>query len=330
MKRKIFYCYVFALCIVVTFPALECLGQSDSYDRYAIVIGNEHYVAPYNNVFNTLKDADSMTSALTSLGFQVTEGKDLSQDLIKVYLDSFYTLIKKSQQAVVLFYFSGHGLEYMGQNYLAPVDLNQQRREKKIRLPDFLNVSDFLDKLDGNEKIKLKIVILDACRDDPTAQKTLGSAFSSSIGPSYGTYIAYATSYGQTSGCGKPEDSNCPYTKSLVQNIRTKGIKIEDLFKTVREGMFRVSVNQIPWEESCMIGDFYFVKTLVSTSLNSVANKSVTNSNLNSKDSIPNNFSSPKNSTTSTSQTDSNTKEKRSNDSDNRGKSLSPPPPIKN
>lgn len=87
--------------------------------RLALVIGNKdyRYISRLNNPVN---DADDMATALQSLGFEVILKKNLTQNDFLRAIDEFGNRLQKYD--VGLFYFSGHGVQYAGENYLVPID----------------------------------------------------------------------------------------------------------------------------------------------------------------------------------------------------------------
>ena len=120
-------------------------------------------------------------------------------------------------------------------------------------------------------KNDLNIVILDACRDNPFANtsravKGEGGGLAQLNAPK-GTFIAFSTSPGKTASDGKGDSQNGLYTEQLAKAVMTPGARIEDVFKQVRNEVYRISseINgegneQIPWENSSIFADFYFIK----------------------------------------------------------------------
>ena len=117
-------------------------------------------------------------------------------------------------------------------------------------------------------KNDLNIIILDACRDNPFAQTSRavkGDGGLAQLNAPKGTFIAFSTSPGKTASDGNGD--NGLYTEQLAKAMLVPGAKIEDVFKQVRNEVFRISHDsngdgqeQIPWENSSVFGDFYFIK----------------------------------------------------------------------
>jgi formylglycine-generating enzyme required for sulfatase activity len=230
-------------------------------NRVALVIGN----AAYRNarkLDNPVNDARAMAKALRECGFDVLgpngEGYvDLDQRQMIRAVKEFGQRLQ-ANPGVGLFYFAGHGVEANETNYLIPVDADPTD-ETDLKYQG-LDIKDALDQFIGN---RLNIVILDACRDNPFARSFKRSRGGGGDGlkkveAPTGTLIAYATAPRQTASDGT--GVNGLYTEQLLEAIRIKGLPIEQVFKRVR---IRVQANskgaQIPWENSSLNGDFYFI-----------------------------------------------------------------------
>ena len=237
------------LCASASAETIESGGR-----RIALVIGNADYeFAPLRNPVN---DARAMTAALKQLGFTVTSLENSSQAATKKAIDDFgETLHSAGKNTVGLFYYSGHGMQVRGRNYIIPVGSNI-RSEKQVEY-ESVDVARALEAMEdaGNS---LNIVVLDACRDNPFARNSRAAAGGlAMLDAAAGTLIAYATSPGRTAADGN--GSNGLYTEQLVRHMRTPGLKVEEVFKRVRNDVERVSNGQqVPWESSSLRGDFYF------------------------------------------------------------------------
>src|SRR5208337_4759909 len=228
-------------------------------DRVALVIGN----AAYKNVTpleNTINDAAIMADALKSLGFELVGGK-AQINLDKGGLDN---VIRKFGEAmrgkkVAFLYYSGHGVQVDGRNYLIPTSANVvAKTDAKYEL---VNVDNVLDDMNASGT-KVNIIVLDACRINPFGEKGLRGIVSGLAGmdaPS-GTLIAYATAPGKTAsdGAGK----NSPYTESLARVITEPGLDIEDVFREVGKDVQTVTGGvQVPWKMDSLTEKFYFRDT---------------------------------------------------------------------
>ncbi len=238
--------YLFILLFLVFF------NTGFTQDKIALVIGNSSYQeSPLRNPVN---DATDIAGTLSQLGFQVTLKTNLNHQQMESVIRSFGTQINSGD--VALFYFSGHGTQVDGLNYLVPVG-------EKIYAADEVKYKSVeagfvLDKMESAGS-DINIVILDACRNNPfKGFRSSGRGFAYMSAPN-GTIVSYATAPGSVAldGIGR----NSPYTKYLIQAIQIERLQIEDVFKKVREYVAKETGNkQIPWESSSLIGDFYFQK----------------------------------------------------------------------
>ena len=157
-----------------------------------------------------------------------------------------------------LFFYSGHAVQFDERNYLIPVDSNMNS-QKDVEL-EAIN-SDLILRALGNAFTGTKILILDACRNNPFISKTKSS--SGGLAPmssSVGTFIGYATGPGEVALDGTSQGYSV-YTGNLINAINTPGLTIEQVFKRTRSKVAEQTDNQqVPWDYSSLIGEFYFKK----------------------------------------------------------------------
>ena len=246
------------LCLGFALPALAQRGISvtsakpiDSERRVALVIGNGDYKS--NPLKNPVNDARAMGRTLSTLGFEVIKGEDLTKSEMQEAIINFAQKLRGS--GVGLFYYAGHGVQVNGSNYLIPIG---------ARIPSqaFVEVSalslDWVNAAITDARNRLNIIVLDACRDNPLPKsvRSGGKGLAATPAPK-GTIIAYATAPGSTAADGS--GSNGLYTSQLLKYIQTPGLPVERVFKRVRQNVNRLSGGkQIPWEHSSIMGDFYF------------------------------------------------------------------------
>ena len=236
--------------------------------RVAFVVGN----GAYKNVAalpNPAVDARSMARLLRNVGFDVVEGSNLTRDKMTEKLLDFG---KKAEGAdVALFFYAGHGIAVNGTNYLLPVDADL-KSEMDVKLGAAINVDLTLEQTMSDAKVKL--VFLDACRDNPFAAKIRSAKATRSVAVASGlaemksgegTLIAFATGPGQTALDGEA-GTNSPFTRALMANIATPGVEIQQAMTKVRAQVNEeTGKNQLPWGHTNLIGTVY---------LNPVANGS--------------------------------------------------------
>jgi hypothetical protein len=220
--------------------------------RWALVIGNANYKA-VGRLNNTLNDSREMRSTLTGLGFSVIGGDDLSDVEMKKAIKDFGQ--KLSQGGIGLFYYSGHGIQAGGRNYLIPIDAPDILKEEKLEF-DTVDVNRVLAEMSA-AKNGFNIVILDACRNNPFSKgwRDAGGGLAQIKAPT-GTLIAYATAPDTTASDGTRK--NGTYTEKLLQKMLIPNIPIEQVFKSVSEDVFdETGGKQDPWYASSLKGDFY-------------------------------------------------------------------------
>ena len=204
-------------------------GSASAEKRVAFVVGNGAYknVAPLPN---PSVDAKAIAATLRNVGFEVVEGSNLTRDKMTERLLDFG---KKAQGAdVALFFYAGHGIAISGTNYLLPIDADI-KSEMDVKLGAAINIDLTLEQTMGDAKVKL--VFLDACRDNPFAAKIKSNSATRSVNvqtglaemkSGEGTLIAFATGPGQTALDGQ-EGNNSPFTRALIDNITKPGIEIQ-------------------------------------------------------------------------------------------------------
>jgi hypothetical protein len=228
--------------------------------RVAFVVGN----GAYKNVTplpNPPIDAKSMAGVLRNAGFDVVEGINLTRDKMTERLLEFG---KKTQGAdVAVFFYAGHGIAVDGTNYLLPVDADI-KSEMDVKLGSAINVDLSLDQTMNDAKVKL--VFLDACRDNPFAAKLRSLKSTRSIAvqtglaemkSGEGTLIAFATGPGQTALDGQ-EGANSPFTRALMANITQPGVEIQQAMTQVRAQVNEeTNKGQLPWGHTNLTGAVY-------------------------------------------------------------------------
>jgi hypothetical protein len=226
------------------------VASASAEKRVALVIGNAAYpgVAALKNPAN---DARDIAVKLKKLGFDVTVRTDMRYREMLRSLTEFGDKVQTGTEA--LFFYAGHGMQVRGKNYLIPVDA-EIRSENSVS-SEAVDVDQLLDKLSA---VRLSIVILDACRNNPFERRFRGNGQGlASINAPTGTLIAYATAPGKVASDG--DGRNGLYTHELLAAMDVPGIRVEDVFKRVRTNVLRKSgESQTPWESSSLTGDFFF------------------------------------------------------------------------
>ena len=246
--------------------------------RIALIIGN----AKYKNVtalLNPQHDAEALAASLRATGFEtVTVLTDTTREKLTDALRTFANEAEKADWAVV--YYSGHGMEVNGTNYLIPVEakISTDRDVQFEAIP----LDQVMASVEGAKKLKL--ILLDACRDNPftpqmrrtapgeamaaPAPTAGGGVATRSVGRGLGevkvsgaTLVVYAAKHGQTALDG--EGNNSPFAIAVVQRIATPNVEINKLFRLVRDDVMEATAGrQEPYTYGSLPGreDFFFVQ----------------------------------------------------------------------
>lgn len=222
--------------------------------RIALVIGNGAYLnAPLKNPPN---DARDMAAALQNLGFSVTLLVDGDFAGMNRAIRDFGNAIRRTD-AVALFYFSGHGVQYQGANYLIPAHADVEGADE---LPySAVNAEQVYAKMEESGA-KTNLIILDACRNNPFpgSERALdrGLAVVSNVQPPR-SLIVYSTAPGKTAQDG--EGRNGVFTTALLKHLADPGLDAELMIRRVREDVIASTAGaQVPWNNSSITGEGFF------------------------------------------------------------------------
>ena len=223
---------------------------SSDQKRVALVIGNSDYkVGPLQNPAH---DAEDISGVLRTLGFIVQTKINANHIEMEEAVDRFVQEIQNGD--VALFYFSGHGIQVKGENYLIPLG-DSIKSETDVRYKT-VNAGLILGKMEESRN-RANIVILDACRNNPFKGlfRSASTGLSKMDAPK-GTFIAYATSPDSVAADGSGRNS--PYTKHLMEALKLKDIPIELAFKQVGKAVNKeTGGQQTPWISSSLLDDLY-------------------------------------------------------------------------
>ncbi|WP_315833792.1 caspase family protein [Bradyrhizobium prioriisuperbiae] len=248
-------------------PSLGPAAQM-SEKRIALVIGNSAY-RRVTALPNPASDARLVAKNLTDLGFQVSEGIDLDKAELKRTILQFVQ--RTASASLVVLFYAGHGMQIDGRNFLLPVDVDPLKaRELSTEVLDLNFILAGLD-----DRLRTNIIILDACRDNPFAQKDKdaqaaeagrsivlqsGLAQPSGLGSGAtlgaGTLLVFATAPGQVALDGN--GANSPFSLALVRHIKTPRVDVQQMLTRVRADVV-ASTNgkQVPWSNSSLLGEVF-------------------------------------------------------------------------
>ncbi len=245
---------LYAFALIAGLFAQAALAET----RVALVIGNGDY-SGQPHLPNPPHDAEDMAAALQGLGFKVITGLNVDKQTFDSKLHEFSR--GTTDADVAFFFYSGHGMQINGINYLIPTDAPVTKEDLDFQTETL----DFVQKL--LERAKTKIIMLDACRNNPFAAalgESLGTrAVNGNAGlavttaPDLGYFIAFATQPGHVASDGTGRNS--PFTGSLKAHIATPGLSISDLMIVVRNDVVQATGSaQIPWDHSALAARFFF------------------------------------------------------------------------
>jgi Caspase domain len=234
--------------------------------RVALVIGNDSYqsVTPLQNARS---DARAVARVLERDGFNVTLKEDVTLKGMKDALRTFKGQISGGDEAV--FYYSGHGVQFGGTNYLIPVDLVPQSEEQVV--DDALPLQRVLDDLQ-DQKARFALAIVDACRDNPFrgTGRVIGSRGLAPVTAATGQMVLYSAGAGQEAldRLGpKDSDPNGVFTRVLIQEMTKPGLTAGQMVKNVRDQVVAlargVDHEQVPALYDQSVGEFCFVSGCV-------------------------------------------------------------------
>lgn len=230
--------------------------QPSNERRIALIIGNSNYTGD-NKLSNPVNDATDMARKLEQLGFVVVKALDQTKQGMESAISQFGT--KAAGYDVALFYYAGHGIRCDGVNYLVPVDADlPDETSVKYNCTNANMALDYMEKAN----CKMKIVILDACRNNPFERswyRGMDGGGLSIMNAPVGTFIAFSTSPGNVALDGKAGQRNSPYTSALLEMLDMPNVSLTDFFQEVLERVAqKTNDKQIPWTSNSFRGKFYF------------------------------------------------------------------------
>lgn len=221
----------------------------------ALAIGVDHYAHPEN--FSTLNcavnDANAVAETLNELKVDVVTSLDDNDDEVFLYYEDFLRRISEESPQVAVFYFAGHGERINLQECLILKNAYRSHLAETVILKHSLQVNTIMQDM-RQKGDQINILILDACRVEG---RGLLAHQNANLKVPFQTFIAYSTTAGKTASDGKM-GGHSPFTRALLNHLKTENLKVEDLFKQVRKDMFDAGHQQYSWDYSCLVDDFCF------------------------------------------------------------------------
>jgi hypothetical protein len=243
-------------------PALIfAAGGPARAERHAFIVGNSAYTRA-QPLPNPVNDARDLASRLQTLGYRVSLNLDVGRTAFLANFQKFIADLKPDD--VALFFFAGHGLQIGGENYLFPIDANVETeadaRGRLIALNALIS--------DLSRASRTRIVILDACRNNPFSEQLGRSQATRSAGVAQGlarvyagvgSFIAYSTEPGNVALDG--DGRNSPFTGALIKHMTVTGADVHAVMRRVRADVQKATADrQIPWENSSLVAEMAFAE----------------------------------------------------------------------
>jgi len=224
--------------------------------RIALVIGNAQYLH-VGGLRNPVNDATLIASTLTKLGFTLVNGApmlNLDKQQFDDAIEKFSAELDGAD--IALFYYAGHGLQLDGDNYLLPVDANPTSpTDARIQTEN----AQLLLSLMRDDKAKLNIMLLDACRNSPFLSTSRGGSGLHQMSAPVGTVIAFATSPDEVASDGIGDHS--PYASALSASLPAPGLSVSDMLNQAGRMVFEATEGaQLPWVSNTPLPLYYLVR----------------------------------------------------------------------
>ena len=253
MKKFLFFSLLFLIPNIIWAQSIS----EEEQKKFILLIGNNDYVH-IPKLKNPINDIETLAKPFEGFGFTTIKRTNLSSENFMRTIQSFKELLIENPNSIAIFYYAGHAVQVDGKNYLLPTDsevTNKFDLEYKAILIDRV--------LAALEEAKsgIKVLIIDACRDNPFQRglQLSKSGLAEIENASQGTFIAYSTKPG---GVALDQDINglSIFAKELAFELtRAANLSIEQLFKNTRLAVIkRTDGFQVPWESSSLTGNFVF------------------------------------------------------------------------
>jgi uncharacterized caspase-like protein len=249
------------IALVILLLAVQAANAAQK--RVALVIGNSNY-DHVSTLSNPVNDTEDLGAALARIGFDVTIGRNLDYRGMRIALRDFAEAAQTAD--VVLIYFAGHGVEIENVNYLIPINA-QLRSDRDVEF-ETIRLDAVIRAIAGAPALKL--VLVDACRNNPFLSTMQRTGSTRSLGRGLGridpggVLVGYAARGGTLALDG--DGRNSPYAHALLQHIEEPGLEIGKLFRKVRDTVYRLTDGyQEPFTYGSLPGEDIFLVPTVAT-----------------------------------------------------------------
>jgi hypothetical protein len=241
--------------------AQALVEESSPGKRVAIVVGNADYGSPgLGDLRNAGRDGDAVAERLERLNFTVFHASDVSRAGFEEVIAKAEADLEHAEALVV--YYSGHGFQLAGENYLVPVDFDAASAAEATA--DALPLSALIERLSDRDRPLL--IFLDACRNSPLPTSVGGADRAKGLAQvevGDNVFVAFATRPGMVSYEGGDALSSqlSPFTHALVKFIEQPGLDVFDMSIRVRIETEALTIGrQSPWNQDSLLQQFYFTE----------------------------------------------------------------------
>ena len=223
--------------------------------RLALVIGNDAY--PWKRLVNSVNDAQALARLLPQVGFRAGDVTLVTNATLKQMQRAAREFAEKLRpDDLALVYYSGHGVEFRGENYLIPVDFPANASDIEVR-DEAYSAQQLLRSLEETQA-RVRLVILDACRDNPLRSTRSGAGGLARM-EGEGTLVVFATGAGKTAD-DNPRGVNGLFTSHLLKALPTPGLTVDQMIKQVAREVYQESQGrQSPAVYGLLMEDMAFV-----------------------------------------------------------------------
>lgn len=235
--------------------AIPAVHAQEGGKRVALIIGNDAYsISPLKNAVN---DARAMDEALRASNFRTILVENAKKSDMETKVGEFLDMLGPDDTA--LFFYAGHGVQIANENFLVPVDFVPGNSLSSAKF-SCMSVAQIFDEL-NRKRARKNIVILDACRSNPVAEKySLEAGLAQPQNPGKETYIAFSTGPGQVAA-DNPDGRNSWFTEALSEYVKQPSLTLElnEVFTKVKKRVSDATEGrQTPWTISSLTSGFYF------------------------------------------------------------------------
>jgi len=227
-------------------------------NRYALVIGNADYQR-IGKLKNTIADAEDISTALKSLGYQVDLKRNLGHLQMVDAVEAFVTKLAGNRANEGFFWYAGHAVQIRDENYLLPVDITVDS-ESRVKAGSY-SLNSLIEALEGARN-KVNVLILDACRDNPlppsgrSAGGSRGLALVQEV-PS-DLFIMFSTAPGDKADDGAAGKRNSPFAEAFLKYIKSTEPVYQMAIDVTQETLALTGQRQRPFQRGSIISEKYY------------------------------------------------------------------------